>query len=165
MANWINPKQDWPPQSLVTRFDLSRIEGNTAYLKEQVDDHQRQIEAIKNGEAVPNAVHAGTADNATNADTVDGCHSWQFQPANSDAGHSFTGNGYCKLPGGLIIQWGRNSYQGSSPVGFPMTFPSACLSVVATGEGTTASVNSITQTGFVLGTDPGKYARWIAIGY
>lgn len=49
---------------------------------------------------------------------------------------SFAGNGYQKLPGGLIIQWGSGAFpamtwygQGSG-IAFPTTYPNACLNVV-----------------------------------
>jgi hypothetical protein len=52
---------------------------------------------------------------------------------------SLTTNGYQKLPGGLIIQWGtENGYTtGSSTAttSFPIAFPNACLNVTATGWG------------------------------
>ncbi|MBP2644141.1 MAG: hypothetical protein H6Q67_2028 [Firmicutes bacterium] len=56
-------------------------------------------------------------------------------PANStfDSAHSFTSNGYQKLNNGLIFQWCRGSNtttnQESQTVTFPISFPSACLSI------------------------------------
>ena len=46
---------------------------------------------------------------------------------------SFGQNGWCKLPNGLVLQWGRvagGGGEGTGPnVTFPMTFPNAALSV------------------------------------
>lgn len=48
---------------------------------------------------------------------------------------SLTGNGYQKLPGGLIMQWGTalvNYNQTNTVVSFPIAFPNACLNASAT---------------------------------
>ncbi|MET2988286.1 hypothetical protein G5B88_01005 [Herbaspirillum seropedicae] len=105
---------------------------------------------------------------------------------------SKTGNGYQKLPGGLILQWGSVSgYQltgaggGSSWSGsVPMTFPNACLSVtLSAGEvmgsietlehiyaanGWTASTLTVALQrtyGSSAGTGDIFNVRYIAIGY
>lgn len=56
----------------------------------------------------------------------------------ADFGKSLTPNGYQKLPGGLIIQWGSRATPVASgapsqvmDVTFPIAFPSQCLSAVA----------------------------------
>ena len=41
------------------------------------------------------------------------------------ANQSLSGNGYQKLPGGLIIQWGRKSVFGDTSVNADVTFPIA----------------------------------------
>lgn len=87
--------------------------------------------------------------------------------------HSLGGNGYQKLPGGLIMQWGSFSQTGSSTsVSFPISFPNACLnvqqtcannaSVSATGSG------SLTTSSFVSIRDAGvgnSAIYYFAIGY
>lgn len=47
---------------------------------------------------------------------------------------SKTTNGYVKLPGGLILQWGTGNTGGSSAISvtFPVAFPNACLNGHAT---------------------------------
>ena len=67
MSDWIQPRQNWDNQSHPVDVDLNRIESNTQYLKDQTDEHQRQIDGIKGGEAVPEAIHSLQANNATNA--------------------------------------------------------------------------------------------------
>lgn len=39
---------------------------------------------------------------------------------------SLAANGYQKLPGGLILQWGAASGVGSGTITFPLAFPTAC---------------------------------------
>ena len=87
---------------------------------------------------------------------------------------NLTGNGYQKLPGGLIIQWGFAPITASGvPVTiFPITFSNACFSVVATPDPTINSIASpivygFTKTSFRLDAIDGSTgnAHWIAIGY
>lgn len=89
---------------------------------------------------------------------------------------SFAGNGYTKLPNGLILQWGKTNV---SKVIFPIAFPTKVLS--ATCNTFTQSVLAvancfnISNTGFESGghycTGPQWYSNstiekyWFAIGY
>lgn len=112
---------------------------------------------------------------------------------------SLTANGYQKLPGGLIIQWGTavltntSTYDPSSStmvsalvqVVFPVTFPNATLSAVATTtempsqagsearehslstESKSAS-NMYVRASRISGANTGSevlYINWIALGY
>ena len=80
-------------------------------------------------------------------------------------------HGYQRLPSGLIIQWGTNgtSTDGATST-FPISFPTACLSMVATTDNPTSNFSIATQ---ILSTSQFKLtsesltpaARWIAIGY
>lgn len=91
-------------------------------------------------------------------------------------------SGYQKLPGGLIIQWGRTgNYTGESGliVTLPIAFPTACLSAVATTELSSAQnadswaqVYAVTETSIGIYTQQGANAngypmtaRYMAIGY
>lgn len=93
---------------------------------------------------------------------------------------SLATNGYQKLPGGLIIQWGSGQSipgSGSVAVSFPTAFPNACFTVTLTGSAasdvpvyvTTFSTSSFTAaTAAYAGAYNGatsQTARWIAIGY
>ncbi len=88
-----------------------------------------------------------------------------FQGSNQ----SLTENGYQKLPGGLIIQWGRVTANGtySFPIPFPNAFLSMAMVAITGGNGTPRLPSIPTQTGFtyssasVADTD----AYWIAIGW
>lgn len=59
-----------------------------------------------------------------------------------------TGNGYQKLPGGLIIQWGKQIIPAApTTINFPISFPTSCLIVVATDYGAgSLSVSATSQT-------------------
>lgn len=85
---------------------------------------------------------------------------------------SFAAIGYQKLPGGLILQWGRQA-EGSVGI-FPLTFPTTCLSLVASGDVnsflndgsvTTVTIISTSQFRVRLGTDNVNFLYWLAIGY
>lgn len=95
------------------------------------------------------------------------------------ANQALSGNGYQKLPGGLIIQWGSTitSAGGTVAVTFPIAFPSAAFSVVgmhlgagnATVISTALSQTSVTLalgSSGSLGQSPSGSGtiRWIAIG-
>lgn len=99
---------------------------------------------------------------------------------------SFTGaqsvasNGYCTLPGGLIMQWGVTpaiATDTTTPVTFPVAFPHACFNVQGTcdyvgnvSSDCIAQVTAITRTGLTMMRDSGGGAGqtgvvyWFAIG-
>ena len=73
-----------------------------------------------------------------------------FQGSNQ----SLVTNGYQKLPGGLILQWGVCT-SNSTPVAvtFPTTFPTSCFAVVLCGKDMTGTIyqcsaSSVTASGF-----------------
>lgn len=92
------------------------------------------------------------------------------------------GNGYQKLPGGLIIQWGVIGGTANNPddIVFPTPFPTSAFAVVLsqgdTGgtngwvwrieNGTTTRFGATTRSDFwsSVGTGVPAYASWIAIG-
>lgn len=79
---------------------------------------------------------------------------------------SLTQRGYQKLPGGLILQWGRDNTGAS--VTFPIAFPNECFSVVGSPSTNVEEyTSSITTTGFYFGSNTGGMfvSCWIAIGY
>ena len=93
-------------------------------------------------------------------------------------GSSIAGNGYQKLPSGLIIQWGTGSFSANSTttVSLPIAFPNAFVGVV-----TTVRDNAATNTAYPFGaalplnlssfsmrayyTASSITHTWIAIGY
>jgi hypothetical protein len=97
---------------------------------------------------------------------------------------SFTGSnqdivgtdGYQKLPGGLIMQWGSfvGSTTGTTFVTFPIAFPTAILNIqVSTKvQGDTGGIdyasaisNGPSSTGVTFSTRDGVTVYWFAIGY
>ena len=102
---------------------------------------------------------------------------------------NLSSNGYQKLPGGLILQWGTanlpnvSTYQSSAVINFPIQFPNAVFAVTANLSAPTTS-NSLltlgvmcglqTQTGFTAYVDNGgdlnggnmmsTAITWFAIG-
>lgn len=82
-------------------------------------------------------------------------------------------NGYQKLPGGLIMQWGK--YVGgtdTATITFPIPFPNACLNVQGTSSNTSSDSEqnvkawNYSAAGFTiraLGNE--RPAHWFAIGH
>lgn len=109
-------------------------------------------------------------------------------PANTDftgSNQSLTANGYQKLPGGVIIQWGSlsaTSIAASSSrtdsVTFPVAFPTACLNASATARidgvqaaagiataAPTTTAMSVERRNLATSTSQSIAAYWVAIGY
>lgn len=91
-------------------------------------------------------------------------------------GQSLTSNGYVRLPGGLIIQWGTIASSATAEAGqlMPVPFPNGVLSVQATPDDTlynlTCQARVSTLDGIVVSAwlPTGRVAtpiRWLAIGY
>lgn len=81
-------------------------------------------------------------------------------------------NGYQKLPGGLIIQWG--TVAAGSNITFPIAFPTACLNIMMTtntSNNQSANISHVhfyisatTTTGATRGVTTYE-GKWIAFGY
>lgn len=96
-----------------------------------------------------------------------------LQSAFTGSNVSLTGNGYQKLPSGLIIQWGSLTVPaGGTLVNFPIAFTSACYSwVCGTNYPANPSNSYVSLTAFPTTTGFGVVANtgtpgvaWIAIG-
>lgn len=109
-------------------------------------------------------------------------------PDMSSFGLSTSVNGWCKLPNGLIIQWGNagplTPSMPDNSVNFNITFPNACLFITEHDQGT-APIMSMIQLGYITttgfsaynlgqlnrnipsGLQPVSsiYVQWFAIGY
>lgn len=85
-----------------------------------------------------------------------------FQGSNQ----SLAANGYQKLPGGLIVQWGTSAAGVSGAVTFPLAFPTACDSVVVSNNttGYATIVISKSTSSFVWGNNTSVTNYWFAIG-
>lgn len=117
------------------------------------------------------------AGSGLDADLLDGLSSASFTK-DSDFTQSLSANGWCKLPNGLMIQWGRKYVSGNQAnvaQSFPTAFPTACFSVVAqyegsgtgTGDNFTLGTTAPTTTTFRVtnGVGSSVYFRYIAIGH
>jgi len=111
------------------------------------------------------------ANSAGNADTVDGYHASALLPTGN-----LEASGYCRLPNGLILQWGTVTCSPDSygSVTFPIQFPTACFHIhsgVATEVGNgNAQANcplpyAVTQSGASFwNAAPQATAWWMAVG-
>jgi hypothetical protein len=85
-------------------------------------------------------------------------------------GQSLAADGYYKLPGGLILQWGDVVFSAAatSPVTFPLTFPTVAYNVQVTSNATSIvmSGNALTTSGFTINSSPSfsGTAYWFAVG-
>lgn len=88
----------------------------------------------------------------------------------ADYAESFSTNGYVKLTGGLIMQWGEATGSGATAITFPTAFTTSCLQViVCSGASGSYSNNetaySISTTGFSCNISGAGTIRYLAIGY
>lgn len=74
----------------------------------------------------------------------------------ANPGNSQAANGWVKFPGGIILQWGVVTFVGNGnnfmfgTHNFPLAFPGACFSVVATGRTQADGAQPITTAGNIL---------------
>lgn len=87
---------------------------------------------------------------------------------------SLAGNGYQRLPGGLIIQWGSYSSAANTrtTITLPIAFPNVNASVAAgsaedntAGEATNAYAKTLSTISIVMGAGTTQTVQWMAIGY
>ena len=137
------------------------------------------ISASASGGASATETVAGIIELATTAEAQSGTDAARvitpLQLFNSLKGsnQNLATNGYQKLHGGLIIQWGNNA-SGEGTATFPVAFPNRCLNVQVTfyeHSGTTAagtgylSAKSLTKTSFTYGIVGVVARQWLAVGY
>jgi hypothetical protein len=85
--------------------------------------------------------------------------------------NSLTTDGYQKIQGGLIIQWGTNTASTAGVTSsFPLAFPNRCFSMVAVNNNQTnppaPSVTIVSASQFTLTVSAGSpTCYWTAIGY
>lgn len=120
----------------------------------------------------PSNFNVAYAAGAGNADTVDGYHASDLLPTGN-----LSDNGYCRLPNGLIVQWGSfagpvNNY---ASITFPTAFTQFCQVLISGKAGTagdgSASENgafetALSLTGFTAYSPQNSSwtQRWFAIG-
>ena len=80
---------------------------------------------------------------------------------------SHVANGYQKLPGGLILQWGKSAVTVANQ-NFPIAFPNACLAIA---QGGTMSWNKghifqiVSKSQYKIFAEVPGETTWIAVGY
>jgi len=123
---------------------------------------------LGNGTSALLAVAPGTTGNLLTSNGT----TWASATLASQFVTSLSTNGYVKLPGGIIIQWGQYSLTASGTyVNFPIAFPTACASFVAMSNASgTPSLNNVlasqfTSTQFALWATASGNTSWIAVGY
>ena len=83
--------------------------------------------------ATSTVLAASTAEAQAQTDNTKVITPLRLAQALQGANQSLTANGYQRLPGGLILQWGITAAVGATgtvATTFPITFPTACRSVV-----------------------------------
>lgn len=123
----------------------------------------------------------GASDAATARATLGAVSSTDVDAKFTGPNVSLAGNGYQKLPSGLIIQWGY--YNGtlddiSALINYPTAFPNSAVSITATAESNAASSVSAFIAAHVQKVSPAQFRlygsgattittgySWIAVGY
>ena len=99
---------------------------------------------------------------------------WQFVVTSANQTMQLANPWYIKIPGGLILQGGKIGPFGGSgtfgPYSFGTTFPSACISLVVSGERSNqveVTDGTITTSNFKFTVSAGNnlYVHWFAAGY
>ena len=81
-----------------------------------------------------------------------------------DFSQNLSNNGWCKLPNGLILQWGVST---NANILFPIAFPAVCFAVShsKTGGGRDTRIESVSRTGFKsVATGSVGTTYYIAVG-
>lgn len=96
----------------------------------------------------------------------------KMKQAMQGSNQSLAANGYQKLPGGLIIQWGSQLVNASTSTNysFPLTFPTGGLQIVASlavGSQSTCNASIVSASQFSLENrhTAVQTIRWFASGY
>lgn len=116
----------------------------------------------------------GIVELATDAEAFAGTDTERALTPSNFGTKSFSGNGYAKMAGGLIIQWGFvNTTSNPQTVTFPVAFPTACTSVSVDPVYTSIATTYFAIKTSSLGTTSFQFnlnntvidAYWIAVGY
>ncbi|HWR09895.1 gp53-like domain-containing protein [Sporomusa sp.] len=156
-----------------TGNDTFATTGLTAFARTLLDD-ANEAAALATLGAAPNAspVFTGTptaptaaaGTNNTQIATTSFVQSLVNTSGSGIVAASLTQNGYVKFANGLILQWGIST--SGDNVTFPITFPNACLNVVAAAQtnGGFTVVWAFTMISAVIGQKDSK-STWVALGY
>jgi hypothetical protein len=123
--------------------------------------------------SVPSNTGSGASGswNINAATVTNGVYTTNFTGSNQ----STSTNGFQKLPGGLILQWGSfTATTTTQSITFPIQFPSACINVQLTQrvDNDTDGANSSgllrsapSTTGVSFSVNSGRIFYWFAVGY
>jgi hypothetical protein len=147
--------------------DLTVADGGTG-----VSTLSANAVLLGNGTSALQTVAPSTSGNVLTSNGT----TWTSAALNFDK--SLTTNGYQKIPGGLIVQWGTTSsisVDGSVTVTYPIAFPNAAFVVFATpygwtvsgGPGPVCGPTSWNATTATIQNDgsTASTCSWLAIGY
>ena len=133
------------------------------------------LAAVPNNMPAAAETVAGKIEIATQAEVLAGTDAVRaITPAGlASFAKALTANGYAKLPGGLILQWGIMTTTGNPTITtFPIAFPSACVNVNISGKIAAVvyhqenSISDVTLTGFLSRHDVTNLIKyWFALGY
>lgn len=146
------------PATRVTAQWLNVLQEEIANVVEGAGDtlDQTGVNRSQLFDAIETLIAGAAATYASDAEAFAGTvNNKSLTPSNFGT-KSFSGSGYQKLPGGLILQWGLVTPSGgNATITFPIAFPNACRICVATCQDTTASgevctTSDITETNFRL---------------
>lgn len=118
---------------------------------------------------------ATTAESQAFASDIDSITPLRLKEALQGANQLLNQNGYQKLPGGLILQWGRFSAaaNASTVQSFPIAFPNNCFAAVVSGgaplgdqNGNWPATTSVTASQLTVFNynDDAQTAHFIAVG-
>jgi len=125
---------------IVSNIAPEQLVQRTSYLKRLIEEFPPEI---TDEELLQRVLGIDGEGSGIDADKVKGL--------DADFSCSHTQNGYQKIPGGLIFQWGRvndisararagNFYHGTVEWVFPIAFPNSCFVAVPIGVNSTAAL-------------------------
>jgi hypothetical protein len=151
------------PNASNARTNLNVYSKAETYTKTEVDNKTTVASALQAQQQTSNAVLLSAL---------------RLADAFGGANRSLAPNGFQRLPGGLIMQWGKQDdpLGNNGVVSFPQPFPSAVLVVMLTEKTAQASATSEirpislssgseTLTSFAIKTTSPEVFNWFALGY
>ena len=163
------PNADIDQDSPVTQPLMTALRDNPIAITEGATGAPRIVAAAIEG-------GASSTDGQVYYSEGDGTGLWG-NAENIEATKDLTGtDGYVKLPGGVIMQWGQftsASSGGVTSVTFPVAFTTSCFFVYASlveptstdGVNTDSVLRSSNTTSASFSTVNNKLFQWFAIGY
>ncbi|UXP25019.1 MULTISPECIES: gp53-like domain-containing protein [unclassified Enterobacter] len=185
----VNELIDNAPSGLNTLRELAAAINNDPSFYSSVNTAMSgKLAKSQNGADIPDTATFRTNIGVKSASVRDVGTGANQIPDMSSFGISTSANGWCKLPNGLIIQWGRGGpltpAAPDNTVSFNISFPNECLFITEHDLNNAATMTMVqlgyvTTTGFSAynlgqlnrsapsGLQPviSAYVQWIAIGY